>query len=720
VRVKFGFLRTRVGRRLFTRFLLAALLPATLVAVLAFAAVKDVLNRQLVTHVRASAKHAALNALASLQRVEEVFRELAIQEHVGTPGDSIARPVALASLEAVGLGTIEAGVPTSLGKDSGHRSLTDHERKHLSSGRTLLTTVKSGLVAQVLMVRLDPRVADGIVWGWVAPSAIWGTIAEALEGSSSRLCALEVDGSRPLSCEVPLSERVVRDLLDVSRVGGEALAGWSDGATQMYSASSIVFLRYEYGAGDWHIIVSENGEAVFASLRKFTLTFLGVVILALLVVFFLSHTQIRRSTAPLERLHEGTQRLAAGDFRTMVRVDAGDEFSDLATSFNGMAQSLNKQLISLRSLDGLHRAVMGARDTHPLLETAIERLGDIVPGSDLLIGVEQGTGVMHGVVRSRFDKAVRQVTIDVTAPDREKLRDAPSGIAQPGAVAGSYLAQGAFGLGASTTHLFPLRNDRQLLGFIAVATPDSCLPAEDDVEGLRRHADRLALAVIDVQHIQHLDALSSGTLTAFARAIDANSPWTAGHSERVTEITVEIGGRLGLKTEELRILRRGGLLHDIGKIGVPPSILDKAGPLTDSERSIIERHPGLGAEILEPIGAFTDAIPIVRSHHERMNGSGYPDGLAGENIPYHARILAVADVFDALVSDRPYRSGLTISLAQSIIEKETGSHFDPDPAQALVRAVRDGSVQAIFERQHCVADLSSAVAAGRRAVEELV
>ncbi|MCC7051648.1 MAG: HD domain-containing protein [Gemmatimonadaceae bacterium] len=208
------------------------------------------------------------------------------------------------------------------------------------------------------------------------------------------------------------------------------------------------------------------------------------------------------------------------------------------------------------------------------------------------------------------------------------------------------------------------------------------------------------------QTLQRLDALQAGTVLAFARAIDANSPWTAGHSERVTTVALEIGRTLHLSAADLDTLRRGGLLHDIGKIAVPPEILDKARRLSDEEWVVMRRHPVVGCEILAPIPAFADTLPIVRWHHERMDGTGYPDQLRGEEIPWLARIAAVADVFDALASHRPYRAGLSTREACDIIQRSSGTHFDPRVVHAFMDAVAAGRITA-----EASADASSQLAA---------
>jgi HD-GYP domain-containing protein (c-di-GMP phosphodiesterase class II) len=187
-----------------------------------------------------------------------------------------------------------------------------------------------------------------------------------------------------------------------------------------------------------------------------------------------------------------------------------------------------------------------------------------------------------------------------------------------------------------------------------------------------------------------LEALHLGTLNALARAIDAKSSWTAGHSERVTELAVRIGQELNLPAARLSCLRRGGLLHDIGKLAIPGAVLDKLGPLTSDELALMQEHPMRGVRILEPIAPFADLLPIVGQHHERFDGSGYPLGLRGEEIDLSARVLAVADAFDAMTSNRPYRCGLAVDAAASVIRDEAGRQFDPTVVGAFLRVLVRG------------------------------
>ena len=174
------------------------------------------------------------------------------------------------------------------------------------------------------------------------------------------------------------------------------------------------------------------------------------------------------------------------------------------------------------------------------------------------------------------------------------------------------------------------------------------------------------------------------SIETLRHTVDAKDPYTRGHSDRVSEISVLIGEKLGLSEQDLRTLRIGGLFHDIGKIGIPDSILLKDAKLSDDEYSQIKNHPTIGAHILQNASIFQDILPIVKHHHERYDGNGYPGRLKGNDIPYFARIAAVADTFDAMTSKRSYRDSLPLDIVKAEIEKCSGTQFDPEIAKVFL------------------------------------
>lgn len=166
--------------------------------------------------------------------------------------------------------------------------------------------------------------------------------------------------------------------------------------------------------------------------------------------------------------------------------------------------------------------------------------------------------------------------------------------------------------------------------------------------------------------------------------VEAKDTYTRGHSDRVSEYSVLIGKKLNLSEADLKTLKVGGLFHDIGKIGIPDSILLKESKLTDDEYSEIKNHPSIGAHILCNAEVFKDIVPIVKHHHERYDGNGYPGKLKGEEIPYMARIAAVADTFDAMTSRRTYRNALDLDIVKAEIERCSGTQFDPEIAKVFL------------------------------------
>ena len=190
------------------------------------------------------------------------------------------------------------------------------------------------------------------------------------------------------------------------------------------------------------------------------------------------------------------------------------------------------------------------------------------------------------------------------------------------------------------------------------------------------------------------------TIQTLRYAVEAKDTYTRGHSDRVSEYSVLIGKYLGLPEEDLKILKIGGLFHDVGKIGVPDAILQKDSKLTDDEYSEIKNHPSIGAHILSSASIFKDLIPIVKHHHERYDGHGYPSQLKGEEIPYFARIAAVADSFDAMTSRRTYRNSLPMDVVISEFERCKGTQFDPNIADVFLDILHNhfDEIQAIMDK----------------------
>jgi putative nucleotidyltransferase with HDIG domain len=193
-----------------------------------------------------------------------------------------------------------------------------------------------------------------------------------------------------------------------------------------------------------------------------------------------------------------------------------------------------------------------------------------------------------------------------------------------------------------------------------------------------------AAASENVRLLNLVSAMLVNAVTALALAVESRDAYTGGHVTRVTAYAVHLGRKMGYSETDLAVLRLGGLLHDIGKIGVPDAVLNKPGRLEPGEFNLMKQHTVIGDQIIQAIPQLQVIAPIVRSHHERVDGRGYPDGLAGETITPLARITAIADSFDAMTSDRSYRRGMPVEKAMEEIRRGMGSQFDPDMAKAFL------------------------------------
>jgi HD-GYP domain-containing protein (c-di-GMP phosphodiesterase class II) len=205
-------------------------------------------------------------------------------------------------------------------------------------------------------------------------------------------------------------------------------------------------------------------------------------------------------------------------------------------------------------------------------------------------------------------------------------------------------------------------------------------------------ARQVGIAIENARLYEEVKETFFSTAATLAEAIEKRDPYTGGHVRRVVEISLTVGEELGLSPEEKETLHLAAILHDVGKIGIRDVILLKQGPLTPEELDHIREHPQLGAEILAPIKQLEAVIPAVRYHQERCDGQGYPEGLKGEEIPLASRIIAVADTFDAMTTDRPYRRRISDEEAITEIERCAGSQFDPAVVKAFMRAYRAGQI----------------------------
>jgi putative nucleotidyltransferase with HDIG domain len=232
----------------------------------------------------------------------------------------------------------------------------------------------------------------------------------------------------------------------------------------------------------------------------------------------------------------------------------------------------------------------------------------------------------------------------------------------------------------------PLKTSKKIIGVLNISNPKSGkIFTESDLYLISILAGQAAISLENAQLFKNIEETYLSTMKTFSLMLEGKSPYTLGHSERVGEYAIAIAKKMQLNSEEIYTIKQGAILHDIGKIGISDAILNKKGKLTNDEYDTIKKHPEIGFEMLKPIKFVKKALLIIKHHHERMDGNGYPDGKTGGNLSSLERICMVADAFDAMRSTRPYRKSLSEKEILNELESNAGTQFDKEVITALIR-----------------------------------
>ncbi|MBW1691515.1 MAG: HD domain-containing protein [Deltaproteobacteria bacterium] len=695
--IELSFLKSKVARRILMLFIFCALVPIGALAVISFSQVTDQLYEQSWKRLRESTKAMGMSIFERLTFLENELKVLSSGLDTGSKASMLGATEDYQerlSKRFRGLVFVDGagkGIPL-FGSAANPGAVSEDELKYLHAGKTLLATRpdEDNRIRVYLMRAVDPREPKkGILCGEVNSLYLWGITEQSTLPAMTELCVMDKSGN-VIYTSIPLTPSFSKSSEPRMKRSASGRFEWEAGDGEYLAGFWDIFLKPEYLYPQWTVVMSVSKEHILAPMAYFKKIFPLIVLLSLWIVLLLSVIQIRKTMDPLEKLKDGTQQIAMREFDTRVKVNSGDEFEELAGSFNDMARQLGRQFKALTTMAEIDRAVLSALDTEKIVNTAITRLKEFFKydfvGVTLLNSRSENSPRMY--VGTGNQDNVRAVDDVIIMPDEvEKLKaEREIMVTNVGEALPYHLLPFAKG-GLTTFVVLPLFIKGELEGIISLGSSDSSPPAQDDLNQARQMADQVAVALSNAQLIEELDLLNWGTLTALARTVDAKSPWTAGHSERVTAQALKIGEVMGLTPDELEDLHRGALLHDIGKIGIPVAVLDKPGKLTDEEYDIIKQHPRIGARIVEPIAAYASVLPMVLQHHEHFNGRGYPDGVSGEELSLGARILAVADVYDALISDRPYRKGMELEKTLSIIKENSGTQFDPNAVEAFLKVV---------------------------------
>ena len=678
-------LRAQVTRRTLGLLLLCGLVPAIGIGVFAYRAMSARLVQNAGDQLVQESQVYATRLNHRLQDFTAMLKgpiDSVLLSH-GRAGHPSVDPEPRAHFEAVVLETAPDRIARALGVMPARPTLTEAQESQLRAGRSVLIMGEDrGAKAFFLVTPAKAGSEYPRTWGTaLVPIAL----LELEPPSTGRQWCVFSD-STPIYC------RAGRD--SVRLTPGMQLASgtlrWRDRDAAYLTGYSRLEHVMIVDAAPWFVAVSDAEAGSLTPLTAFRSTvFLGLL-LAALAISALSLLLVRRRVKPLVDLTTANARLLNGDFSARVVETSNVEFEALIESFNQMAGELDRQFTTLDALHRVDLAVLEGRTPKAISATVAHGVPTLLDATAVAVISAGNDDPLHwcGEVVGPDRAGPEQIDVMVTKAVFACLRMTPDWfVIAHGDPLPEYCAALKPEHGANVV-VFPMLRSGRPFGVLAIAQQPGAVPHPRLISSGRQIANRLGQGLTDVARLEDMDALSTGALTALARSIDAASRWTTGHSERVALIAVEIARRVGLDEKSQTLLFRAALLHDIGKLGMPSAILDKRGQLTDDELCTIETHPVAGAEMMRPIAAFHDIVPLVQHHHELLDGSGYPHGLRAEKISPMVRVLTVADVYDALISDRPYREGLSPEGALGILRRGAGVKFDERVVAALETMIK--------------------------------
>ncbi len=379
----------------------------------------------------------------------------------------------------------------------------------------------------------------------------------------------------------------------------------------------------------------------------------------------------------------------------LLNFREGGEKVEALGKIRNLNDELRRRVAHLQSLRRIDMAINNSVDMRLVIDIfMVQLIQDLDVDAVAVLLYEPALHVLRPMMGRGFDVELRQRYA-------QRLGEGPAGraaIEQRPVFIPDLVADDGWGVAVDPAHqaeyasymAVPMVAKGQLQGVIELYATRPLEATDEWLEFLETYADQGAIAIENSQLLRSLERSNvelqrayDRTIEGWANALDLKDEETAGHSKRVTEMTVRLARHLGVPADEVVHVQRGALLHDIGKMGIPDHILLKKGPLTPEEFDVMKQHPVYAFDLLSPIEFLRPALHIPHAHHEKWDGTGYPRGLKGEQIPLAARIFAVVDVYDALTSDRPYREAWSTEKAKDYIRDASGSHFDPEVVEAF-------------------------------------
>lgn len=403
----------------------------------------------------------------------------------------------------------------------------------------------------------------------------------------------------------------------------------------------------------------------------------------------------RRMVHSVITITEKARAISSGRETGIIEVGEDNEIGELARAFNRITQDLDGKIEELESSRELVKKLLSRIGTALVSYEGIDNILNLIVentvcaleadmGSLLLVDGEKSE--LH--VKTTWAKNGHVANQEL----RLKIGDGVAGwVVKEGRPLRSTADPATLGFVHDAAHpqamvlCVPLRLREKPIGTVSVLRSEIGRSFTDDDEVLLESiGSQMAVAIENYRLNLDVERTYIETIMALAMAVEAKDPYSAGHSKRVGFYARQIGEVLGLGADELELLNAGGVLHDIGKIGIKDEILLKTTHLNSDEEKIMQQHPIIGEAIVKPVRSLQKTAELIRHHHESYDGTGYPSGLKGEEIPLGARILVVADTFDAMVTDRPYRKRLSVEIARAELNKLSGIQFDPKAVDAFM------------------------------------
>lgn len=385
-------------------------------------------------------------------------------------------------------------------------------------------------------------------------------------------------------------------------------------------------------------------------------------------------------------ISKNIKKVANGNYSTRIDTDEASEINELSSAFNKITAKLEDNIRELERskkmiqdiLSHVGKAIASFQDIDKFLElivvSAVEAIG-AKNGKLMLVDAglkELSTKISFGDTQIQSDKI--------------KIGDGILGaVAKKKTSLFSLKSENEYGVSIICV---PLVYSNKTIGLIVLnGKAENQNFTEDDLFIINDLASHISIALENYRLSQDVEKTYIETINALAMAVDARDPYTRGHSKRVSDYCEKIARAFNLDAETIKMLKDASIVHDIGKIGIPDEILRKTTPLSEEEKKLIQQHPIIGDNILKPIRSFVKLRNLIRYHHERINGQGYPDRLKAKDLSLPLNIMIVADAFDAMTSNRPYRSAMSIVEAKKELKKNAGTLFDEEVVEKFIELI---------------------------------